>query len=206
LVGISIMSIYQILPNAPRAESIVPFTTWEGAFSDEEVEKIIQLCETLEKTEAKVGSGEQGVVNPEVRKTTVSWLKNSEDASWIYDRIAYVGRRLNSKFYRFNLYGFIEDIQYTVYEENNEGHYDWHIDIGPDNECARKLSLVIQLSDPSEYEGGELEILRSSTPERVLKQRGLAAGFPSYTLHRVTPVTKGTRRTLVIWLAGPDFV
>jgi PKHD-type hydroxylase len=200
------MSVYQFLPNSPRADALVPFTTWETAFNADEVAKIVEICETLEKTPAKVGTGAAGVVDPTVRATTVSWLQNTPDAAWIYDRIAYVGRSLNSKFYRYNLYGFVEHIQYTVYEANNEGHYDWHMDMGPENECMRKLSLVIQLSAPTEYQGGDLQIMTSSTPQTVIKQKGLAAGFPAYTLHRVTPVTQGTRRTLVIWLAGPDFV
>jgi PKHD-type hydroxylase len=80
------------------------------------------------------------------------------------------------------------------------------MDIGAENECTRKLSLVVQLSSPDEYEGGGLEIMASSEPVQVTKEKGLICAFPSFILHRVTPVTKGTRRTLVIWIAGPDFV
>jgi PKHD-type hydroxylase len=69
----------------------------------------------------------------------------------------------------------------------------------------RKLSVVLQLSDPSEYEGGDLEIMNCSEPTQVKKEKGLVTAFPSFMLHRVTPVTKGIRRTLVVWLTGPRF-
>ena len=65
--------------------------------------------------------------------------------------------------------------------------------------------MVLQLSDPSEYEGGELQLLTGKEPTTIQKQRGLITVFPAWTLHQVTPVTKGTRQTLVAWISGPSF-
>lgn len=200
------MSIYNFLPNRPRAEAVIPFVTMQNLFTDDELNALVELCERNEKEQAMVGSGLDGKVEPSTRRTKISWLRNNEESNWIYNKISMAARNLNSQFYRFNLFGFVEDMQYTVYEDVDEGHYSWHLDIGPTNECTRKLSLVIQLSDPSDYEGGDLEIMASSNPEQIIKQRGLVAAFPSFILHRVTPVTKGIRRTLVVWVAGPDFV
>lgn len=200
------MSLYQFLPNTCRIEALESFVTWNGGFSDEDVEQIKQMCAALQLEEAKVGAGENAIVDSGVRRTKVGWIKNQPETSWLYDKVAFIARSLNSQFYRFNLYGFVEDLQYTLYEEGDEGFYTWHIDQGAKTNCPRKLSLVIQLSDPSEYEGGELEILTSENPVVVDKQKGLVAAFPSYVLHRVTPVTKGTRQTLVVWCAGPDFI
>ena len=70
---------------------------------------------------------------------------------------------------------------------------------------SRKLSMVLQLSDPSEYEGGELQILTSKEPTSMQKKRGIITVFPAWTLHQVTPVIKGTRQTLVAWISGPAF-
>jgi PKHD-type hydroxylase len=67
------------------------------------------------------------------------------------------------------------------------------------------LSLVLQLSDPAQYEGGNLQVMTGSEPQTVRKQRGLVAAFPSYVLHQVTPVTQGTRQSLVAWVSGPQF-
>lgn len=200
------MPLYPLLPNKPRTDAHHPFLTWQNAFTEEEVNQIIEICERIEKEKAQVGCGDESRVNETLRRTEVAWLKNTPESSWIYDRLAFVARSLNSKFYRFDLYGFVEDIQYTVYKEEYEGHYTWHLDIGIETECTRKLSMVIQLSDPSEYEGGDLQIMATSEPISVNKEKGLVAAFPSFILHRVTPVTKGTRRTLVVWIAGPDFV
>jgi PKHD-type hydroxylase len=91
-----------------------------------------------------------------------------------------------------------------VYESDNS-HYDWHQDINPNTfNSPRKFSLVLQLSDPSEYEGGNLEIF-SDKIHVVEKKRGMVVGFPSYMPHRVTPVVSGIRKSLVIWVCGPPF-
>jgi PKHD-type hydroxylase len=81
--------------------------------------------------------------------------------------------------------------------------YGWHQDYGA--EISRKLSIAVQLTDPSEYEGGNLQVKTSSEPQNVRKQRGLITIFPSYVLHQVTPVTQGSRQSLVAWVSGPAF-
>jgi PKHD-type hydroxylase len=98
-------------------------------------------------------------------------------------------------------------MQYTVYESDTQGHYTWHQDTGVNltDLAPRKLSMVLQLSDPSEYEGGNLQVMTEISPQTVKKQRGLVAVFPSYVLHQVTPVTQGTRQSLVAWISGPQF-
>jgi len=70
----------------------------------------------------------------------------------------------------------------------------------------RKLSLVLQLSDPKDYEGGELILHLSEEPTVVPKKQGYVTIFPSFVLHEVTPVTSGTRHSLVSWISGKPFV
>ena len=94
-------------------------------------------------------------------------------------------------------------MQLTTYLSENLGTYDWHQDYNAD--ISRKLSIVVQLSNPSDYEGGELEILAHEPKISIQKKRGFITIFPSYTVHRVTPVTKGTRQSLVAWVSGPKF-
>ena len=82
--------------------------------------------------------------------------------------------------------------------------YGWHQDFG--GLLSRKLSLVMQLSDPEEYEGGELQIMvGGEKPISINKQKGLVVVFPSWAVHQVTPVTKGLRQSLVAWVSGPNF-
>lgn len=197
------MSIYQFIPSKPSQNKFPTFVTWRDGFSENEIAEIISICEhNHELVDAVVGKND---VDSEVRRTKVAWIKNVENTSWIYDRIAYIARSLNSEFYNFDLYGFVEDFQYTFYSEEFKGHYDWHYDMSKFTDVQRKFSIVLQLSSPEEYEGGDLLIKSGNLDEIVLKEKGLIAAFPSYTLHSVTPVTKGERRTLVIWVAGPPF-
>lgn len=104
---------------------------------------------------------------------------------------------------------YLSNIQYTIYEPPGD-HYDWHIDtfIDTPNAFQRKLSMTVQLSDGSEYEGGDFE-LRDGTANPLnqteLKQKGTVLIFPSFLSHRVKPVTKGVRKTLVAWFEGKAF-
>ena len=196
------MSNYPFVPAVHKGRS-PSFIWWDGAFTAEEIEKIKEHAQTLETNTARIHNHE-GPPPEEIRKTKVSWINNTPEASWIYDRLADVARKLNAQFYNFDLYGFCEDMQFTVYDET-DSHYAWHIDMGDNSKAPRKLSMVLQLSDPSEYEGGELQVRTKAEPETVNKQKGLIAVFPSYTLHRVTPVTKGVRCSLVVWVCGPAF-
>jgi PKHD-type hydroxylase len=196
------MSNYSFAPAVSQAHNHT-FVSWPNAFTDEELEKILDHLKTLPTQDAVVGGLSD--VSPETRKSQIAWLTNNPESSWFYDRMAFVARQLNAKFYNFDLYGFLEDMQFTVYKEDNESHYTWHIDMADQAPAPRKLSLVLQLSDPSEYEGGELQTMTGPTPAAVDKQKGLIAAFPSYVLHRVTPITKGTRYSIVVWVCGPSF-
>jgi PKHD-type hydroxylase len=113
-------------------------------------------------------------------------------------------RTLNDKVWQFDLRGFSEDFQYTVYHGSEGGHYDWHVDLG-DLAKLRKLSLSLQLTDASAYEGCELQIHDGRRVETAPRERGTVIVFPSYVLHRVTPITRGIRKAVVVWTTGPKF-
>jgi PKHD-type hydroxylase len=200
------MSHYFFAPSPTFGISEHPFTTWRDAFTLDEIKKIINYADGLRLANASVGSKAEAAP-PEIRISKTSWISQQPEITWLYDRLAWVARQLNGKFYKFNLFGFHEDFQFTVYEAEDEAHYTWHMDAGPNESGAppRKLSMVIQLSDPTDYEGGELQIYSGAEPTAVDKELGIIAVFPSYMLHRVTPVTKGIRRTLVVWITGPAF-
>ncbi len=132
------------------------------------------------------------------------WDLTIED---IWNKLAKVVAEVNSRYFHFDLTGFYEPIQLGIYTAEDKGHYDWHVDMFISNTNApRKLSMVLMLSDPSEFEGGELLLKSDSDEYRSLSlAKGRAWFFPSYMLHKVTPVTKGTRKTLVLWVGGPQF-
>jgi PKHD-type hydroxylase len=198
------MSVFTFSPGPPHESRDHTFLTWEDGFSDDEIEKIIEHGNSRMPSMASVGGNWEDPTK--VRHSDISWIGCEDETQWLYERLAFVARSLNSKFYNFDLHGFVEDFQYTVYHGDVGGHYGWHIDKGVGTiPSPRKMSMVLQLSDPSEYEGGELQLWGSHKPVTVERRKGLLAAFPSYLLHQVTPVTAGTRRSLVVWVAGPPF-
>lgn len=84
-------------------------------------------------------------------------------------------------------------------------HYTWHSDLGGGDASDRKLSVTVQLSKPDSYRGGELELLAGPSPTVTPKTLGATVIFPSYTVHRVAPITHGTRLALVTWVQGEPF-
>jgi PKHD-type hydroxylase len=202
------MSLYQLLPSADVACKEETHAYWENGFSQAEITRIRMMGDrdisATTSNQALIGAGQE---NPDIRRSKLAWFNLNEETTWLYDKLGYVVRQVNGQYFQFNLTGFAEPFQYTVYNGTERSHYDWHMDKGyADNGAApRKLSLVLMLSDPDEYEGGELELMTGPQPSKVANTQGLIHLFPSWVLHRVTPVTKGTRRSLVVWVCGPRF-
>lgn len=195
--------IYAIPPVECLNKQEVAF--WEGFLSDDEINFLLAQPEWLSMSAAVVGGSNGGVLDTDVRRSNVAWLANKPEVEHIYKRIAGVVAEVNRQFFNFDLSGFYEPAQLTHYKQEDQGSYDWHVDAGPSN-TPRKLSMSLLLSDPSEFEGGEFQIKTHNDDAQTLElKRGRAWFFPSYTLHRVTPVTKGVRRSLVLWVGGPAF-
>ena len=187
----------------PHTKKIEPFAWWDNAFTEEQLGWLQQKAKEATQ-EAQVGGVNGGEVNDNVRRSELNWLHKSPECAWAFERLAHVASSLNSQYFGFDLTGFGEPIQLTNYIEARQGTYSWHQDFVRSG-TSRKLSMVLQLSDPSEYEGGELQLLNSGQPTRINKKRGRITVFPAWTLHQVTPVVKGSRQTLVVWISGPMF-
>lgn len=187
----------------PHTKNIEPFAWWEGAFTEQQLDWLQQKAKEATQ-EAQVGGGNGGEVNPNIRRSELNWLYKDPECAWVFERLAHVVSSLNTDYFGFDLTGFGEAIQLTNYHESKQGTYDWHQDFGSTG-ISRKLSLVMQLSDPATYEGGELQLLTKRESTAIKKQRGLIVAFPAWTLHRVTPVVKGSRQSLVAWISGPAF-
>jgi PKHD-type hydroxylase len=197
------MSKYLFHPIVSKNQDIGEYVFWQQGFSDNDIKAIIALGENRNPLQATI---DRGRVVKDVRISNTSWIDLQEDSVWLYDRICDIVCKLNYQYYKFDLSGFYEHMQFTIYEGNELGHYDWHLDNNLNSDSPpRKLSFVLQLSDPNDYEGGDLQLMHSTNPVTVKKEKGLVVVFPSFTLHRVTPVTKGIRKTLVVWVTGPSF-
>lgn len=186
----------------PHARQIEPHAWWEGAFTEQELNWLQNKAKESKQNASVGGQGGNGV-NPDIRRSQVSWLSNTPETRWVFEKLGFIASRLNANHFGFDLTGFGESLQLTHYDQSENGMYGWHQDYNAG--VSRKLSLVLQLSDPSEYEGGNLQLKTESEPLTVKKQRGLVIAFPSYVLHQVTPVTQGNRQSLVAWVSGPQF-
>jgi PKHD-type hydroxylase len=186
----------------PYATAIEPFVWWEGGFTEQELNWLQEQAQKADQ-QAQVGGDPQGANLAKIRRSQVSWLNKNQDTAWVFEKLGHIASSLNAQYFRFDLTGFGESVQLTNYDQSEQGMYGWHQDYNA--KASRKLSLVLQLTDPSQYEGGNLQIMTGGQPQTVRKQRGLVAAFPSYVLHQVTPVTNGNRQTLVAWVSGPAF-
>ena len=178
----------------------------ENVFTFAELDSIERHGDGLGLQQASV-AGEDwtrdgGVARIRVTRTAAMTLK--PETKWLYDRMQAVIRKVNQQVYRFDLQGFNEAFQYTVYHGAEGGHYNWHIDWGP-NRLQRKLSASLQLTDPGQYEGCDLQFHGTREIETAPRDRGAVIVFPSFIQHRVTPCTKGTRKAIVVWTTGPQF-
>jgi PKHD-type hydroxylase len=181
-----------------------PFAYALAVLTDDE----IKLVELLASKSAMQGDGtlEAGISDEDIRKNKISWLEVNEESKDLYIKISNIVQQLNDRFYKYDLTE-MEDLQYAEYQSDTLGHYTTHSDDGYEYNLFRKLSLSIQLSDESEYQGGELLFHRFSkkNPAVAPKGKGTLILFPSYILHEVTPVTAGLRKSLVSWVVGPRF-
>jgi PKHD-type hydroxylase len=177
---------------------------WRGLFTPAELDALECQCDALALEQARLtGDG----VNS-IRTTRVAWVHRTPHTEDLYHRMEYVVLRLNAEHFHSDLSG-LSTIQYAVYQEVEGGYFDWHSDYGRDKndpgQEPRKLTLSLQLSDGSSYDGCDLEARATHPLDIAPRERGTLAGFRANVLHRVTPITRGIRKSLVIWAIGPEY-
>lgn len=181
---------------------------WEDFLSDQEINRILTAPEWDSLENAVVGGqDDKTVLNTDIRTSEVAWMRKNAWNEPLWERLSTVVAEVNRRYFHFDLSGFYEPFQLGMYKEENQGHYSWHTDMAmSDNNVPRKLSMSLLLSDPSEFEGGNLEIKGiNDEPMNLELRKGRAWFFPSWVLHRVSPVTRGVRKSLVVWVGGPPF-
>jgi PKHD-type hydroxylase len=172
------------------------------AFSSEQCDALVEYCKQQDLQEGKVGNNRETSI--EVRNSKIAFIPPTEFMAPYYERISAIVLSLNEQFFKFDLHAFGEHLQFTEYEAPT-GKYESHVDRAY-KIPVRKLSIVLQLTDSDTYEGGDLELLTSiEKPTTLPRTRGTLIAFPSFQLHRVTPVTSGTRNSLVGWINGKQF-
>lgn len=185
------------------AANLPEFGIWANGFSEDEVDKIVFLEKVLKFNKGTVGSITN--VDEKARDSKVAFLPIDAKTDWIWQRFAGIVPKVNYDLFLKDV-ECIQSLQYTIYTHRDKQFYDWHVDAFPHYEdMSRKISGVMLLSDPEEYEGGEFEIVNTPNPEHTSKfkpKKGDIVFFSSTMPHKVHPVTKGTRRSLVLWVLG----
>ena len=207
---------YKRISNTPfiRHRVFYPYCTWDDAFTKDELNEIENYCETFDKESGKVFDPKQDL--NKIRKSKVAWFIRPEHAPLhkLFDNLNSVIEKVNEDFYNFDLNGYTS-IQYTSYYGEESGEYGYHIDMhtGPQMEDdhlkyneVRKLSIVLFMSDPESYEGGKFTMKLGEDEFEIEQKRGRVILFPSFLLHKVHPVTKGVRKSIVTWVEGPKFI
>ena len=189
----------------PRWKSYIVETT-KPIFTPEQCKMIIAAGRAEPKQDAQVGSKQGikgGVLDTKTRTSHISWIPFSKMKD-MYKDIEHIMKTTNGNHFGFDGMQITEMAQYTEYPEG--GFYEWHVD--NDVNCAheppvRKISMTCLLSPESEFEGGDLELMAEGKVAKI--KQGHAVFFASFIRHRVKPVTRGRRQSLVMWFGGTPF-
>ncbi|MCH8173100.1 MAG: 2OG-Fe(II) oxygenase [Proteobacteria bacterium] len=191
-------------------DKLVHIFEGEDRLSAAHCDQVIELGKKYPAKDAQVGYGDKHMERKGLRRSELRWISPQEamvtNLLWYYANIA---NRNSFGVDAFWLY----DIQLTAYHGEDQGYYNWHQDCFFEQATPyqRKLSLIVQLSSPDEYEGGELMFTTqyvtgwNEQKAQKIKEKGTVIVFPSFYTHKVNPVTKGTRRSLVAWIEGPSW-
>ncbi len=189
-----------------------PYICYPGTVKAEMCDRIIALGEKLQFGRAQVVDYDQGSYKGDTRKGRIAFFPHEPQYGFIYDGLSYFTDRANREKWNFELVGLLP-LQYSIYSRGD--FFNWHRDTlsapqdpsrdGPP--LVRKLSFSLQLSEPHDYVGGDFEVKSEEKYENReawsrMRERGSFIIFPSATVHRVTPVVFGERRSLVGWVLG----
>lgn len=185
----------------PLRPHFAEFIWYEHFFFPGEVEII--NGHWLPEAESKATLSGAQSYDEDLRLSSVIFLEPTAQNDWIYKKLGMIAAQCNAERFGFDLYGFYQELQLTQYEEGN--FFEWHMDFGAGEISARKLSITVQLTDPDEYEGGDLQFMINNKIVDAPRGKGTVIVFPSFVMHRVTPVRKGVRRSIVGWVSGPPY-
>ena len=187
----------------PKWKSWIVQTT-TPLFTPDQCNQIIASGRAQKPQEAQVGMNKPGGgTDTKKRVTTISWIPFKEMGHMYQDLNLFI-QKTNENHFGFGDIRVTENAQFTEYPEG--GFYDWHMDCDVNmthEPPVRKISMTVLLNDPSEFEGGHLELMAPGKFAEL--KQGHAIIFASFLNHRVNPVTKGIRQSLVVWFGGKAF-
>ena len=184
------------------------FYYWKNVFDDNMIRDLTDMVYANYKFEkGKTGTKELGneTDSYSTNNRDIAYINPQPHSKWLYDLLFPLALEANEKVFHFDIDIVTDSIHYVIYPEDG-GHLDWHMDVGAFGVNKRKLAMTVQLSDSSDYEGGDFQIWMGGEDYlTVPREKGDVIVFPSFCMHRVTPITRGERRCLVFWTGGRPF-
>lgn len=181
----------------------IPFVKFEKIFSEEECQRIIDLAQEGALQQGKTWNGKSYAVDVERRSVKTVYIGRTAANRWVFDRMDQYFQTVAAVL-GIDVAETREDLKLMFY--NAGDHFNaWHMDVGPNHATARKISMSVELSPAGSYEGGLLEIMPDALAPALKVGQGGGIAFPSFRVHRVTPVVSGKRVSLVNWISGPPY-
>jgi len=190
----------------PRWKSYIVATA-EPVLTPKQCDELIRIGQSEPKINAAIGGkGRNKKIDYSYRKSIISWIPFAK-ALPIYQVIRQWMEVTNNNYFGFDTVQLSEQGQYAEYSKG--GFYNWHMDSNTEMEAmptVRKISMTLLLNDSKDFEGGDLELFCGETLDseknKFKLKRGYAVFFASFLIHRVMPVIKGNRKSLVMWFGG----
>lgn len=191
----------EIKPTEYTVEHIEYLQLFNACFNQQQIAALIDFVEN-QSDHATVTSNAAKNYAENLRRSKIAWVKKN-DFAWLYPVIWNVARKANAT-YKYDVTPFKDPLQIACYDGSSAGFFEWHMDVIP-SQMTRKISISIPLNSRADYEGGDLEFSIGNITTSVFQKPGAPITFPSWLPHRVTPVTKGKRYSLVAWILGPNW-
>jgi predicted 2-oxoglutarate/Fe(II)-dependent dioxygenase YbiX len=172
-------------------------SVFTGIFSSDECDAIRDLG-----LRAPQHSGRMLEARYQQISSRVAYLGVGPDTQWLYAKLWHIFNSIN-RWYAFELRGLVDELQFSTYSVGDG--INWHLDTGAGQTSTRKISISVQLTQGTDYSGGDLEF--SGFPQlEAARDRGTVILFPAFLAHRIARITRGLRHSLVAWAHGPAFV
>jgi len=181
--------------------------TLTPVFTPEQCNIIIKEGKSFQPQSGQIAGDKKNEVNLNIRVSTLSWIPyEHEPTKFMYKIIERDGKKANRNHFGFDEVCLNEEAQFTEYDGSQGGHYDWHMDspvVMKNEPPVRKISAIVLLSNPKDFEGGNLEL--DTAGKKIDLKQGYCFFFASFLKHRLLPVTAGIRHSLVLWFGGQPF-
>jgi PKHD-type hydroxylase len=190
-------------------------SNWNAYFYKKNVftDDMIRHLESMVHQNYSFSKGRTGVQefgtetdSKETNNRDIAYIHPADHSKWLYDILFPIANEANEQLFHFDIDTVTDPIHYVIYPEDG-GHLGWHMDVGAFDVNRRKLAMTVQLSDSSDYDGGEFEIWAGGDEQFVQlpREKGDIVVFPTFMMHRVKPITRGQRKCLVFWTGGRPF-